>query len=107
MYNKILLTLSEVIIQFTVHYIVHLHCNYSPSLVDIEVTVSDVLAWVRVQENNWSRLGCWNSPCFRPFSLIARLETHEVFFYVILFLYDCGKPRILIHWIWGHTYILV
>jgi hypothetical protein len=60
----------------------------------MEVTVSDVLAWVRVQDNNWVRLGCWDSPCFGPFSLGARFESHEVFFYVILFIYDRGKPRI-------------
>jgi hypothetical protein len=49
----------------------------------------------------WSRLGCWISPCYGPFSLGWRFENYELFIPSIFkfFFFGCGKP-----WLTETTY---
>jgi hypothetical protein len=43
----------------------------------------------------WSRLGCWISPVYDPFSLGGRFETYEPIISLIFqFFFSCGKPRV-------------
>jgi hypothetical protein len=57
MHNKTLPTLNKVIIKCTVHYIVHLRCTFSLSLVRMKVRDSEVLAWVWGQRKMSQVLG--------------------------------------------------
>jgi hypothetical protein len=47
------------------------------------------------KEDEWTRLCCWISPCYGPFSLGPRLETYEPFVSLIFKIVSGrGKPRI-------------
>jgi hypothetical protein len=59
MHSKTLPTLNKVIIKCNVHYIVHLQCTFSLSLVCMKVRDSDVLAWVGGQRKMSQVLGAF------------------------------------------------
>jgi hypothetical protein len=55
-----------------------------------------------------SRLGCWISPSYGPFSLGARFETYvPVIYFILQFFSGRGCPRVLNLWIRGHDCIQI
>jgi hypothetical protein len=65
----------------------------------MKVSDSDVLAWVRGQNEMsqaLARLGCWISPCYGSFSISAGFVTYEPFISLnFKFVSGRGKPRII------------
>jgi hypothetical protein len=47
------------------------------------------------KEDKWTRLGCWISPSYGPFSLGGRFENYEPVIYLIFHFVFRGKQRIL------------
>jgi hypothetical protein len=59
MHSKTLPTLNKVIIKCTLHYIVHLQCTLSLSLVRMKLRDSDILVWVWGQRKTSQVMGAF------------------------------------------------